>query len=357
MGKHTKKLPSRANNLAVESLPEIIPSPEGNELKLATMSPPPSYPSPLQLADALPSSDRSTPIEELDDRPPNPKERRINWSPDMVEQLVGVVHAKFVLGQGGDNGFKRETWTEAARKVQGAVRGPSDNITWDRCKNKWGDLKGKWKHWVKLSEMSGFGFNPDTELYEAYDYVWDNLNRSEPNIIWHKTHIMPHRAEIGEILHQQQATGKGALSGADPTPVDPRLSELDNSLRESPPDPMPKSGYNRSKKRPRLDNSDDEQSGTPMQKKPAQKVDLGSAISSLTEEMQRSRKSKEQFQSDQQKAIRLLETEYRGRLHISAFIKACTFFKDDGNAAIFITLTDTETRDQWLEVALSAQLN
>jgi hypothetical protein len=212
---------------------------------------------------------------------------------------------------------------------------------------------------VKLSEMSGFGFNPDTELYKAYDYVWDNLNKSEPNIIWHKTHIMPHRTEIGEILHQQQATGKGALSGADPTPIDPRLLALSNpSSRASPSlDSKPKSAYNKSKKRAKLKDSDDEESGTPLQKKPTQKVDLGLAISGLTKEIQRARKAKEEFQSNQQKAIRLLETEYKGRLDILVFIEACSFFKDDGNAATFITLTDIKTRDRWLEIVLATQLD
>ena len=357
MGRHTKRTPTKAS-LALEHLPEIILGFESDEL--APTSPPADIPSPPpNLPPNLPpSSNQSTPsLEELDDKPT--KERRINWSIEMVEQLVEVIHAKFLQGQGGDNGFKRETWIEAARKVQGVTRGPSDNITWDRCKNKWGDLKGKWKHWVKLSEMSGFGFNPELELYEAYDYVWDNLNKSEPNIIWHKTHIMPYRTEIGEILHQQQATGKGALSGADPTPIDPQLLALSNpSSRASPSlDLKPKSVYSKSKKRARIENSDDEESGTLAQKKPAQKVDLGYAIASLTEEIKQARKSKEEFQSNQQKAIRLLETDYKGRLNTLAFIEACSFFKDDGNATTFVTLTDIKTRDRWLEIVLTTQLD
>jgi hypothetical protein len=327
MGRYTKKTPPKAS-LALEHLPEIILGFESDELAPTSPladSPPPNLPNlPPNLP---PSSNRSTPsLEELDDKPT--KERRINWSIEMVEQLVEVIYAKFLLGQGGDNGFKRETWIEAPRKVQGVVRGPSENITWDRCKNKWGDLKGKWKHWMKLSEMSGFGFNSELELYEAYDYVWDNLNKSEPNIIWHKTHIMPYRTEIGEILHQQQATGKGALSGADPTPIDLRLLALSNSSRASPvSDSKPKSVYNKSKKRARVENSDDEEDGSLVQKKPPQKVDLGYAITCLTEEIKHARKLKEEFQSNQQKAIRLLETDYKGRLNILAFIEACSFLK------------------------------
>jgi hypothetical protein len=138
----------------------------------------------------------------------------------MTEALVQVVHQAHIEGQGGDNGFKRETWIKAVLKAIALHKGRA-SITWDKAKNKWGDLKTKWKHWVKLSGLSGFGFNPDTELFEAYDYTWENLNKSDPGIIWHKTHVMPHRGEIGDILHTQQATGQGALTAADPTLIDP----------------------------------------------------------------------------------------------------------------------------------------
>ena len=86
MGRYTKKTPSKAS-LALEHLPEIILGFESDELvptsPLADIpSPPPNLP---------PSSSRSTPsLEELDDKPT--KERRINWSIEMVEQLVEVIH-------------------------------------------------------------------------------------------------------------------------------------------------------------------------------------------------------------------------------------------------------------------------
>ena len=50
--------------------------------------------------------------------------------------------------------------------------------------------------------------------------------------------------------------------------------------------------------------------------------------------------------------LKLLEMEYKERLDITAFIKACSFFKDEGNAVTFTTLSDTTVRDQWLELEL-----
>lgn len=81
-------------------------------------------------------------------------------------------------------------------------------IVWDKIKNKQGDHREKWKHWLKLSTQSGFGFNPDTEMYEAFDYVQEHLNKAEPRIIWHKTHVLHNRPEQAEILHDARATGE-----------------------------------------------------------------------------------------------------------------------------------------------------
>ena len=44
--------------------------------------------------------------------------------------------------------------------------------------------------------------------------------------------------------------------------------------------------------------------------------------------------------------------EYKERLDITAFIKACSFFKDEGNVVTFTTLSDITVRDQWLELEL-----
>ena len=140
-----------------------------------------------------------------------------------------------------------------------------------------------------LSKQSDIGFNPDTELYEAYDYVWDNLNRSHPKIIWHKTHVMPFCDMIGYILHDVQANGKGALTLEDPTPIDPRLQALDaaTTLSSTSPVPIPlpkttKTSYNKSKKRVKIEDLDESDEGTPALKK----IDLGLAILGLSKEME-----------------------------------------------------------------------
>jgi len=62
----------------------------------------------------------------------------------------------FKDGRAADNGFKKEAFAGAAAAVE-KVCTSGASLSWDKCKKKWGDLKEKWKHWLVLSEMSGFG--------------------------------------------------------------------------------------------------------------------------------------------------------------------------------------------------------
>lgn len=301
------------------------------------------------------------------------EDKRITWSLAMVETLVEYVYRAFKKGRLSDNGMKKELWIEAAIEVNKVCQGKE--VFWDKVKNKWGsDIKEKWKHWVLLSEMSGFGWNEEIQKYEAYEYVWDNLNKAHPRITWHKTHVMYCREMLSEILHESQATGRGALSGYGPREgalkghlvIDPRLTDLDSevptSVRSSPfPQIKPKTPYNRSKKRARVDMSDEEEEEAPASKRPTvkkdkDKVDVGSAISSLSEELKRSREIKESYKSVPQQAIHLLEVIYGERLDLMEFIQGCIFFKDEGNAGIFIAIENAEKRDRWLEINLGVEL-
>jgi hypothetical protein len=89
---------------------------------------------------------------------------------------------------------------------------------------------------------------------------------------------------------------------------------------------------------------------------PRKKVDLGTAIAGFSEEMRRARRAKDDFLTTQQKAVQLLEKEYKGRLDIMAFLDAIAWLQNEQNASSFITLTDPHYRDRLLEVRLSTVL-
>jgi hypothetical protein len=291
------------------------------------------------------SVNRSTPLLAQD------KASQVKWTEEMTEALVECIYGVWKDGKASDNGFKKEVWIQASEAVMRAYDGPLV-IGWDKCKNKWGDLKEKWKHWLNLSEMSGFGWNDEKEKFEAYDYVWERLNKSHPRIIWHKTHVMPHRELLAEILFEAQATGKAAISGSnsnsDVTPTDPY--HLDTSASASPaPNTLDKMRYNKSKKRVRAEISDDEAEQKPVLKK--ERIDLPQAIAGMTAEMVRGRKAREEADKySPQKAVQLLESAYGGRLDPQGFVDCCMLLEEERKARLFLAITSTDRRDLWLEI-------
>jgi hypothetical protein len=294
----------------------------------------------------------------VDDSIGQDKSLQLKWSAEMIEALAEYIYGVWKDGRAADNGFKREVWIEAANVVARVYQG-SLPVTYDKCKNKWGDLKEKWKHWLVLSDQSGFGWKEEKEKFEAHDYVWENLNKTYPRIIWHKTHIMPHRELFSEVLHEAQATGKGAISIFDSDegtvfPIDPRLLNDSTSSVSPVPNSGPKMHYNKSRKRVRTQGSDDEDEGTLAQV--VKKIDLGHAITSLSIEMARRRRLREEHKSDQEKAVQLLETEYGDRLDTMVFIAGCTFFEDEHKARSFLAISSVERRDRWLEINLGTEL-
>lgn len=295
---------------------------------------------------------------------------RVVWTREMIIAEVEYIYGAFKKGRLSGGGLKKEIWNEVANEVKRYSKG--QHVSAEKCKNKWGaDIKEKWKHWKILAGMSGMGFNSSTELYEAYEYVWDNLNKQYRNIMWHKTNVMYSRPELEEILHDSQATGQGAITGEDIGidvddggvfgVIDPQLMGVGTPVSRASPGPSnvlntllnrPVSAYNKSKKRIQVDLSDDEDTPPTTTKKQVLKVDMGVALSSLSTEIKLSRSQK----SISQQAVHLLESKYGTRLDLMEFIRGCTFFKDEGNAGIFLAISDEVKRDRWLEISLEVEL-
>jgi hypothetical protein len=165
---------------------------------------------------------------------------------------------------------------------------------------------------------------------------------------------MPYRELLSEILFEAQATGKGAVSRND---LDGHFPLIDPRLRGDTPivslvsNIKPRTSYNKSKKRVKVEISNDEE-GIPISKK----VDLRQAIAGITAKMARGRKAQEEAKSVQEKAVQLLESVYGDRLNTIVFIKACTFFEEENKARSFLAITNTERRSRWLEINLRIEL-
>jgi hypothetical protein len=325
-----------------------------------TYPPPPSlsnanaYPDPDPFADNYDDldEDEEDEVQEVDKT--GEKLPQFSWTEEMMEQLVEVLHTVFVRGGAADNSFKKSSFEEAVIHVRSVYRGPHQ-ITWLTCKNKWADTKTKWGHWIVLSKQSGIGFNDVTELYEFSAYTWRSLIKTYPKITWHKTHVMPFREMISYILHDVQANGDHAFTLEDPTPDDKNL-DPELKAHNTPVAALisKKPAYNKLKRRVREEFEDNRT--PPPKKEKIKKVDLATAIAGVSHEMALARKAKETYLSKSEKAVQLLQEEYKGRLDMMAFIDGVSWLQTKANAASFLTLTDLAIRDRMLEVRLRTEL-
>jgi hypothetical protein len=164
---------------------------------------------------------------------------------------------------------------------------------------------------------------------------------------------MPLRDQIGLILHNVQANRGGALALETPTPIDPRIEgvrDLSTSSRASSiPPKIPKTPYNKSRKRGITEVTEETNDAGPSTNK---KLDLGIALAGLTKEIERTRKQ----ESGQQQALKLLQKSYAKRLQAPDFMKAIALFKEEANAVTFLTLEEGELRDIWLEQEIGSSV-
>ena len=127
-GRRTPKIPHLDVTLGFVETDELPPTS------------PPRSPDPFE----EPSTDRSAPLTLQE------KISQLKWSDEMTEALVECIYGVWKEGRAAENGFKKDVWVETSEAVMRIHKGPLI-VGWDKCKNKWGDLKKKWKHWVILS--------------------------------------------------------------------------------------------------------------------------------------------------------------------------------------------------------------
>jgi tRNA U54 and U55 pseudouridine synthase Pus10 len=85
----------------------------------------------------------------------------------MVSQLV---QAK-IDGQTSENGFKKSVWMKIASSFQDPLK-KNTRV----CDTKFSRMKKDYKEVLKLlKEISGFGWNSETQTVTAEDAVWEAL--------------------------------------------------------------------------------------------------------------------------------------------------------------------------------------
>lgn len=217
--------------------------------------------------------------------------------------------------------MKKEQWLAASGVIEG--------MTPDQCKSKWGDYKMKFRQWKELEQQSGFGWNEERGLYEAENDVWAGLNKSWRNIVWHKTHVMPYREQIATVLGSSQATGARAVSAI-------------NAVSESV-EPLENGASAQGQKR----RASSPEAGTPAKK--AKAPTAAEEMAKMTGLIQMAlQQSQGEPRLRSERAVSLVESEYRGRMSRRDMMKVYNLFENESMAGIFLALEDAAGRDAWM---------
>ena len=124
----------------------------------------------------------------------------------LLRELVNAIRA----GKRSDNGFKIEVWNAIAQTVQ-TVSTSKITLTGEKCQTRLETLRKKWKIWIRLKNLSGFGCDPVTGFVTAPDEVWEMEIQKQPGIREFRDRPMANATAMSEVFEGTQATGQHAI--------------------------------------------------------------------------------------------------------------------------------------------------
>jgi len=260
----------------------------------------------------------------------------------LVRELVQAIRS----GKRSDNGFKMEVWNSVSEAVR-CIAGREVPLTGEKCQAKLEGLKKKWKVWIRLKEMSGFGLDPLSGGITAPDEVWEMEIQRQPGIREFRDRPLGNVAELAEIFEGIQATGHHAIypfyGRAQPFNTD---SQSPNRITIDSDDATSASSPSYSRRRRVEKKSPVTPLGRVRQSPETAAVRLVNAV----EKMMAAPISLPTVSSVIQQAVTKLRENYKGRAGWSTqdIIAGYKLFENTVKAEVFVALDSGEDKEMWL---------
>jgi hypothetical protein len=102
-----------------------------------------------------------------------PRGANAKWSKAEVDSLIEQLIEAKDAGNTAEGGFKSTVWSGVANSFDDPLKKKVR-----ACESKWTRLKKDYKEikWLR-EEVSGFGWNDDTQMVDATDEVWEELRK------------------------------------------------------------------------------------------------------------------------------------------------------------------------------------
>lgn len=95
----------------------------------------------------------------------------LKWTPEMELVLLDSMVDSVRHGLRAESGFKKSAWVEALQKVVTEFPLQSE-LTIKKLTTKLQWYKTKWKEWLIIDDLSGWGWDSVKELHTAPNETW-----------------------------------------------------------------------------------------------------------------------------------------------------------------------------------------
>ncbi len=127
---------------------------------------------------------------------------RASWIDAKERVLLETLENAVLDGEGGDNGFKPQTWTCVVRAVNACH--PVSEYTEASVKNKVQELRNEFARYKRLSEHTGFGL--ENGILTAGDQTWENVISHEPKCAKFRHSPLQHKEKLYAIFEGRVPT-------------------------------------------------------------------------------------------------------------------------------------------------------
>lgn len=97
------------------------------------------------------------------------------WTPRMEEKLFASLVEMIRAGKRAESGYKKEAWTHCVTKIKEVMDDESLRPLLDikKCKSKVDINKQRYREFCFLLQKSGWGFDKETQRFDASPEMWD----------------------------------------------------------------------------------------------------------------------------------------------------------------------------------------
>ncbi|MCJ1378516.1 hypothetical protein MMC17_001615 [Xylographa soralifera] len=284
---------------------------------------------------------------------PNPKARKpytpsYKWTDEAEASLLATLCEEVDRGRRADSGYKKEAWVEVVDTLEADL---GLEVTIDQPKNKYGWYKQRYKEWVALLELSGFGWNVELQRFTAPDKTWSDYVKVHKEAGWHRNHTLHNIDCCRKLFDGHIATGSDAI-GINAL-IDPDLLEDDGPVDTPTPVATPTPIATPTPvTTPLMESTADEGRGEERARKRPKRGTMVDSINNATLQMQLNREARraeaatqathrDQAQTTTIRAIKLFLTEYSDMEE-----------HEITRADVFLQLDKGTIRDNWLHAAI-----